>query len=312
MKKPSEDFLVVTVLVITYNSSKYILETLNSIKAQSYPYLSVVISDDGSKDKTVLKCEKWIKENRDRFVDASIVKSDVNTGISANINRGQKACKTKWVKGIAGDDLLLPNCIQDNVDYVLDNPETVYLFSRIHFFGKSSNLLENVKSNYNYRLFSLSAPQQYERIVFHHDSIPAATAFYNLGKLIELDIKCDERIPFVDDTPKYLNVLKRGFPLKFFDKETVDYRVHNESISSSSIPSVNFYTSLRLFYYYYLRDEYIKKYGLDWTIQNDVVSQKQIYENYLRYRNHLFGKIYSYIEVIKSKIFNFKRFTKLS
>ena len=58
-----EQDILVSVVVITYNSEKYILETLESIKTQSYKNLELIISDDCSKDDTVMICRDWL-DNR--------------------------------------------------------------------------------------------------------------------------------------------------------------------------------------------------------------------------------------------------------
>lgn len=56
MKNP-----LVSVIVITYNSSKYVLETLNSVAAQTYDNIELIISDDCSVDNTVEICRNWLK-----------------------------------------------------------------------------------------------------------------------------------------------------------------------------------------------------------------------------------------------------------
>ncbi|MCR4854035.1 MAG: glycosyltransferase family 2 protein, partial [Prevotella sp.] len=125
---------IVTVVVYTYNSSEFVLETLDSIKQQTYPDLMLCISDDCSSDSTVELCKKWIEENKDRFIKTKLLTFDSNTGISANANRAWDACETEYIKDIAGDDLLLPNCIQDYVDYIQDNPDAVVVFGRVKSF----------------------------------------------------------------------------------------------------------------------------------------------------------------------------------
>ena len=107
---------LVSVLVITYNSAKFVLETLESIKAQTYQNIELIISDDCSTDNIVELCQKWVEENKERFVRTQIITSDLNTGVSANGNRGRDACQGEWIKGIAGDDLLMPNCVEDCVE----------------------------------------------------------------------------------------------------------------------------------------------------------------------------------------------------
>jgi alpha-1,3-rhamnosyltransferase len=39
---------LVSIVIITYNSAKYVLETLESVKAQTYEKIELVISDDCS------------------------------------------------------------------------------------------------------------------------------------------------------------------------------------------------------------------------------------------------------------------------
>lgn len=51
---------LVSVIVITYNSAKYVLETLESIRVQSYQNIELIISDDCSKDNTIDICRNWI------------------------------------------------------------------------------------------------------------------------------------------------------------------------------------------------------------------------------------------------------------
>ena len=56
--------MLVSISVITYNSSKYILDTLDSVKAQTYPNLELVISDDCSTDNTIDLCKDWVKRTK--------------------------------------------------------------------------------------------------------------------------------------------------------------------------------------------------------------------------------------------------------
>jgi alpha-1,3-rhamnosyltransferase len=108
---------LVSIVIITYNSAKYVLETLESVKAQTYEKIELVISDDCSTDDTVEVCQRWIEENKDRFIATKIVTVAKNTGVAPNCNRGVRASKGEWLKLCAGDDLLLPECIQDNLQF---------------------------------------------------------------------------------------------------------------------------------------------------------------------------------------------------
>ena len=280
----SEEYPIVSVVVVTYNSSKHILETLESIKAQTYPYLSIVITDDCSTDDTLKICKHWIDGNKGRFVDATIVESPVNTGVSANGNRGQRACRTKWVKGIAGDDILLPNCIQDNISYVTKYPDAIFLFSRYEPFCKVRG---DFLSALDYSYFSLNPREQYDKLIFEGNCICAPTLFYNVEKTREIGLNNDERIPMMEDLPKWVNALKKGVQFHFFDKITVLWRYHQDSISSSHIDSPKYWTSKLDFYYLYQRPEYLSRFGEQKTIEMERENQIDIYKRYYECRRML-------------------------
>ena len=59
---------LVSIIVVTYNSSLYVRETLESAKRQSYRNLELIVTDDASKDDTVKICREWIENNKNRFV----------------------------------------------------------------------------------------------------------------------------------------------------------------------------------------------------------------------------------------------------
>ena len=213
---------IVTVIIYTYNSSKYIVETLNSVKEQTYPELNLCISDDCSTDSTIDICRKWIERNKCRFQKTRIITSEKNTGISANANRGWDICETEYFKDIAGDDVLLPNCIQDYFDYVQTHPDSVVVFGRVRpfrvYFGMKMWYKE---SSHDYSFFNLSPQEQYHYLIYNGNSIPAASCFYNMKKIREIGFKHDERIPLLEDYPKWIVFARKGVRFDFLDKHTV-------------------------------------------------------------------------------------------
>lgn len=108
----------ISVIVPTYNSSKFFKATLESVKEQNYSNIELIVSDDCSTDNTVLLFEKWIKENQRIFKNAILITSPINTGLTKNCNRAFNSAKGEWIKYIEGDDLLNANCIQNYVDYI--------------------------------------------------------------------------------------------------------------------------------------------------------------------------------------------------
>lgn len=258
----NNDQPLVSVTVIVYNSSKTVLETLESIYNQTYPNLELIVSDDCSTDNTVQVCRDWIEAHKERFVRTELLTVEKNTGISANMNRAEAACRGEWVKGIAGDDLLLPNCVSDYMDYVKDNPDTVCAFGRLRFFGSTAEDHSYYEQQvFDYSFFSLSPQEQLHKLVFEGNCVPTATFFFNIKKIREMGVNgFDERVPLLEDWPKWINLLRKGVRFDFIDYEVVAYRV-GFGLSTSSRMSVGYYKSLVLFDFYYRYPEWVKEEG---------------------------------------------------
>ena len=244
---------VVTVSVFTYNSSKFVLETLNSIKNQTYPRLVLQICDDCSKDNTIEICNKWINENKERFVKTKIIIPEQNTGISGNFNRALDACETEWFKPIAGDDFLKPECIEEYMKYVLKNDDTIVAFSRVKLFGIKSGRI-NYDEVFDYSFFYCDASIQREMLTIGGKSLPAPTAFFNIKKMRALGVRADERIPMVEDHPLWINLIIKGVKFDFIDKELVCYRIGESGLSSGTKKNVSFKmtVSSHAYYYFYI------------------------------------------------------------
>ena len=240
---------LVSVNVLMYNSSKYILETLESIKAQTYQNIELIMSDDKSTDNTVQICKKWIAKNKDRFASYQILVPDHNTGQSGNYNRAFRAATGEWIKEIDGDDLLLPNCLTDLMGFVYANPEAKYVFGKANYFPKK-NRNYDTELPFDNSFFSKPANEQLEQLLFKDDFICSACSFYNRQHMLDIDFSCDERIPNIEDRPKWINLLRKNVHFYFLDKEIVSYRLFS-GISTQKRPSLLFYKNRALFRRFY-------------------------------------------------------------
>lgn len=227
---------LVSVSVLTFNSGKYVIETLESIKNQGYRNLELIVTDDCSTDDTVVLCNRWINENKGRFVRCLVVTSTVNTGISANQNRGIKECHGDWIKNIAGDDLLMPDCIENNLIYVEEHPEANVVLSLSQTFQVNSNG-EKIKGALfpspegPVSVFSRSdAREQYMQLL-KGNMLSAPTAFWK-GDFLKQHLY-NEIYKYEDDYEMWVTLTKQGLRIDYCPQITVMYRVSN-SISRRS------------------------------------------------------------------------------
>lgn len=225
---------LVSVTVISYNSSATILETLESIKNQSYPRLELVISDDCSKDNTVAVCQDWIAKNKDRFERVELLTADKNQGVCANGNKAKRAIRGKWVKGIAADDILLSNCISDFMEYVNKNNNISFVTSWLKVYNETfddENCIEEKKGPKDLRIFDQPVEVQLRQMAYS-SFIQAPSIFYK-KEVFDTVGGYTDKYPY-EDHPFYMDVLERGYKLYFMDKVTVGYRVHQSASHSSN------------------------------------------------------------------------------
>lgn len=132
-----QKYPLVTVGVIAYNSGKTIVETLESVRNQTYPLsnIELLIADDCSPDDTVKIAEKWLEKFGGLFENARILTSSSNQGIAHNMNQALRAAKGEYFKCIAADDLLMDTCIAEYVDYMTQYPDVTAMFARVRPFG---------------------------------------------------------------------------------------------------------------------------------------------------------------------------------
>lgn len=251
---------LVSVGVITYNSSKYVEATLNSVASQTYQNIELIISDDASKDDTVAICQKWVNENGSRFVRCIIITSPINTGVSANANRAIDNSEGDWYKGIAGDDLLLPNCVEDYVHFVENNPQARIVFA--NYYKKiepNEDLILNIFDKDVLDFYELDASEQFKILLYR--CIPSAPTSFR-SKYILGNYKYNELYKYMEDIPMWVKLTKAGEKLYFLNKPTIVYRVH-ETISNSNkiFNSIRFTETCNL--YSYLESlQYCREYGL--------------------------------------------------
>jgi alpha-1,3-rhamnosyltransferase len=241
---------LVSILVITYNSSEYIEETLDSIKNQDYKNIELIISDDCSTDKTIDICNSWLKKNYSRFNRVKIVTSPINTGIPSNCNRGLKECKGEWIKLIAGDDLLLSTAISDYMSSITNKDN--YVFAKIQSFTMIDNkrkFLEEIPNSKIIPLFDFSYIEQNKALcqLFFPGCSPSIFLKNDVIKKLNY---YDEKYKYIEDWPIAFKATKNNIKLSFIDKTTVLYRIHSNNISGNK--KENFYNkkyfeSLQLF-----------------------------------------------------------------
>ncbi len=224
---------LVSIIVTTYNAAKFVVETLESAKQQSYQSIELIVSDDCSADNTIEICRQWMVANRDRFVRTDIITVPQNTGVSANCNRCIKASAADWIKLIAGDDILLPNCISDNIKFVDENTTASIVFSQAIIYEDEfwpEKLVTAMPQHYPMNLMNplFSAIDQHKLLLLSDRITYTPTFFFKKQTLLNVG-GFDEENKLVEDYPMWLKLTKAGNKLFYFHQPTVGYRQHQHA-----------------------------------------------------------------------------------
>lgn len=103
---------LVSVICTCYNHSQYVIETLESVKNQSYTNIEILIADDCSTDNSVSLIKNWMAENK----TSHFLQNSTNLGNTKTFNQLLKLAKGDYIVDLACDDVLMNDCIEKQVN----------------------------------------------------------------------------------------------------------------------------------------------------------------------------------------------------
>ena len=112
----------VTVLIPTYNRAHLLVESLNSILAQTRKPDEIIIINDGSTDDTIIRLEPYKKDIR-------ILNQD-NAGKSAALNKALTLAQGDLIWVFDDDDLAEPDALETLLGLLAGNPEADFAYGR--------------------------------------------------------------------------------------------------------------------------------------------------------------------------------------
>lgn len=126
---------LVSIIIPTYNQKDFVRETLESVLAQTYSNIEIIVTDDGSTDGTVYILQEYVSRYPTKI---KLITSNKNTGITKNANRGLKAVKGEFIAWLGGDDLMLPDKIKKQVELLRSRPDAVGCIHEAEVFESDS------------------------------------------------------------------------------------------------------------------------------------------------------------------------------
>lgn len=128
--------LGISIIIPTYNSAAFLPQAIESVLAQAYAPIELIVVDDGSTDGTVAALKP--------FQDKITYVHQENSGSAAARNRGLQLARYDLVLFLDADDLLLPNKLQQQAAFLQLEPEVGYVSSGWQQIDEVGNILHAV------------------------------------------------------------------------------------------------------------------------------------------------------------------------
>jgi len=220
-----------TVIVVTYNSGKFVLETLESIKNQTYPNIELIISDDASKDNTLDICYKWIKRSKQRFTNCCIIESKQNYGTAHNINKAIIKSNGVNIKLIAADDIMLPDYLSFVTTHLLENPKKQILYTNTIILKSNGKLDYDVNKFHSRRPINSPTitPEKQSQILLRFNHIFAASVIVRKDVYDQIGL-FNESFPLCEDLFFWFKAVKSNIKIHYADFYGIKYRKHDDSV----------------------------------------------------------------------------------
>lgn len=223
------DCHLVSVIIVTYNSEKYITNCLNSLCTQAYHPIEIIVFDNASSDKTV----KLIQST---FPEVNLHVNSKNIGFAAANNRAACLAKGKYLAFLNPDTTVDNDWIKPMIETLINNPMTGAVTPQIVFAHNPA--LINTCGN-SVHLSGLTFCEHYGQPVIDCDPYPVSAisgaAFVISSNLFQKLGGFEERLfMYYEDTDLSLRIQCAGFSCTAVPTSIV-YHAYESNFSAQKV-----------------------------------------------------------------------------
>lgn len=207
----------VSTIIPAYNCEDYIKETVESVLAQTYKDIEIIVVDDGSTDRTgeILK---------DFGSKVEYIRQSKNTGPSAARNKGIERARGKYIAFLDHDDVWTPNKIEEQIKLLESNKDLALAYSNCYNVNQSDLAIGT--------LFDIARPHRgfvFENLLLDN-FIPTSSVVVRKEILNEVG-GFNERFLISQDFDLYLRIAQR-YEIDFVNFPLLKHRVYSGSTSN--------------------------------------------------------------------------------
>ena len=207
--------MLVSIITPSYNSAKFISETIESVLAQSYQNWEMIIVDDHSSDNSIRIIKNYIKKG----TPIKLITLNKNRGVAHARNVGLANAKGEYITFLDSDDVWSKDKLNKQITF-MENNNYILTYTAYHKINESGEKIGsvNVPVNVDYKKMLKS------------NYIACSSA------IVKKELLDDIYFPPLklrQDHAFWLSLLKKGIIAYGLNKPLLHYRVRKKSISSN-------------------------------------------------------------------------------
>lgn len=130
---------LVTVIIASYNHGPYIEQSILSVLNQTYPHIELLVIDDGSSDDSVERIQRLQAQHGFDF------RVQRNKGLTQTLNDAIARAKGELIAPFGSDDIMMPDRIAIQVQYMADKPEVGICAGNIELIDAQGELFPEAR-----------------------------------------------------------------------------------------------------------------------------------------------------------------------
>jgi glycosyltransferase involved in cell wall biosynthesis len=216
-EKLPHSYDLVSVIIPTHNYGRYISEAIESVLAQSYPNVEIIVVDDGSTDDTeaVVKKYPMVKYVYQEHIGQPTPARAKNNGI--------RLSKGKYIVCLDADDQFLPSYITECMAVTKTDPKIGMVWTASLLFGTDPKRLVS-------KFYLPQVKNPHTRYSFY--ATPGGTIGAALiPRKVYDDVGLyDESLVSIEDLDFVIRLLQHHWKAKSIYKPLHKYRMHDQNI----------------------------------------------------------------------------------
>jgi glycosyltransferase involved in cell wall biosynthesis len=148
----------ISILMMTYNSERFINKAIESCLNQTYENFEICISDDGSTDKTVEIIENYKKKHGDKIRLHKFNENQGKISLAINANKAMSLCSGEYIAIMDPDEYMDQSRIQKQHKFLKENTDYIavsHVKTAINYFDKKI-----IKDDFKFRNYGDISTEQ--------------------------------------------------------------------------------------------------------------------------------------------------------